>query len=256
MSNRVIFIAGANFSGSTLLGCILGSHPQSPYSIFHVGEVYAFFTPQHSKYGKANAAIQSGGAIWKEVDYSVGVENAYSEIFIKSESNVIIDSSKNINWLQSQYNSCNRNSWPFHILVSYRPFDGIWNSGKNRGLEIKRNLSNIMYYHRLFSEIQNMKVKIGVVNIPALIKYPQEITQKICTAVDLQYFDGKEKYWNFNHYHLYGSSNQRKQIKDPQNANFYQSSYAKNIIQNVPLNSNQMRLLEEAKYFLKSRLII
>jgi hypothetical protein len=255
MHKRVIFIGGSSFSGSTLLGCILGSNPQSPFNTFHLGEVHAFFNPQHPKYGKPFGALQTGGIIWKDIDCSVGPENAYYEIFKKSKSNIIIDSSKNINWLKIQHDCCKHHDWSFQLLVSYRTFAGIWDSGKRRNLEYKRNLSNIMYYPRLLSEIQRMGINFSVINISFLINSPAEITQKICTSVNLPYFNGKENYWNFNHYHLYGSSTQRKQMKDPKNASFYKSSYKKNIFQQLPLNSNQIRLLEEAKFSLENKMI-
>jgi hypothetical protein len=256
MNKRVIFIAGSSHSGSTLLGCILGSHPENPFNYFHVGEVHAFFSPTHEKYGKPYGAIQAGGTIWKDIDYTKGYSGAYRELFHKSEADVIIDSSKNLNWLRLQYSICKKEGWDFQLIVSYRTFDGIWNSSEKRNNPVSWIISNLMYYHHLLSVIKDVGLNIDVLDLTLLINNPSEMVQKLCHKTNIPYFFGKELYWRFNHYYVYGAAAQRKHLAEPAKAAYYRSSdlNCRNIDQ-LPLNANQKRLLKDAEAFLKSKII-
>ncbi|MFW6046298.1 MAG: hypothetical protein ACOCP4_00645 [Candidatus Woesearchaeota archaeon] len=49
--DKIIFIMGADHSGSTMVGCILGAN-KNPLKYFHTGELYAFFDPNKKIFGK------------------------------------------------------------------------------------------------------------------------------------------------------------------------------------------------------------
>ena len=255
MNKRVIFIAGASHSGSTLLGCILGSHPDNPFQYFHVGEVHAFFSSTHEKYGKPYGAIQAGGTIWNDIDYSLGPSGAYAELFRASGTDVLIDSSKNIKWLHSQYLICRQKGWDFQIVVSYRPFGGIWSSSEKRKDSVNKNISNLMYYHHLLSEIKKIGIDIDVLDLRLLVEEPSIMTQLLCAKTNILYFPGKEYYWNFMHFHLFGAAAQRKDLKDPSVARYYQQNSSSYSIDQLPVNVNQKKCLYDAENFLKNRII-
>src|SRR5579864_8918990 len=97
--SAVVFIAGANWSGSTMTGAVLGANATSPFEYFHIGEAHVLFRPDAEKFGDPGFAKQVTD-FWQQLDYGVGPENAYTEIERASHSTVLIDSSKTIAWFE------------------------------------------------------------------------------------------------------------------------------------------------------------
>lgn len=220
MSKKIIFVAGADHSGSTLIGAILGAtRTQGEY--FHGGEVHAFFKKENSRYGQAKAASKSpGGDIWGHIDHTVGYENAYQEIFEKTNSKIIIDSSKTPMNLKVCLDSCNANAYHIHVVITFRPFAKIWCSDLNRNKKEQKIVQNIMRYQRLKKMVIDQGLPYSILNMESLILNPKELTKALCRETAIPYFEGKEDYWNFPSCHLYGSKTQRKHLKEPKTAGY------------------------------------
>lgn len=206
---RVIFIASANHSGSTLVGCILGANFKNDFQGFHIGEAHAFFNKRHDLFG----VYEGFGDVWSKIDPGVGYANAYGEIFGKVKTSTIIDSSKTLRNLQLQAETCRANGWPLHVVVTCRPFVKIWRSGKKNGNAINRIKGNINSYFHIMDFIKESDLPYTIVNIEKIVESPTRITQKLCDAVGLEYFSGKENYWEFEHQHLYGNRTQGRMLK-------------------------------------------
>ena len=227
---RIIYIAGANHSGSTLTGCILGAHP-TPFTYFHVGEIHAyfrrtqrshlFFRKTMKSFGDPKAARNAnGGEIWDFIDPHVGYPNAHREIFQKSRAEIIIDSSKKPHHFKTVAKACKKNRWPLHVVITFRPFAKIWQSDLNREkleLSIVKNIHN---YLKLKKNIIDSHYSWTILNIERLILNPPDMTLALCNAVGIPYFEGKERYWDYPGCHLYGSLTQRRHMKNPQDAGY------------------------------------
>jgi hypothetical protein len=233
---RIIYIAGANHSGSTLAGCILGAHP-APFTYFHVGEIHAYFRRTRRAYlifrrtiksfGDPKAARKAnGGEIWDAIDPEVGYQNAYREIFEKSGAEIIIDSSKKPHHFRTAARACKKNRWPLHVVITFRPFAKIWQSDLNRENLKLSIIKNIHNYVELKEKIIDSHYPWTILNVEQLILNPPDMTRALCDAVGVPYFEGKERYWNYPGCHLYGSLTQRRHMKNPKNAGYDASKVA------------------------------
>jgi hypothetical protein len=232
---RVVFIAGANHSGTTLTGCILGAG-QDPHRHFHVGEVYAYFTPHHRRYGsfidwykrseqspegrlppdpspgetKALRRYVPEDSAWRTIDHRVGPERAYREIAARSGAETIIDSSKNLEWLAMQAKVCQHNGWPLDVVLCIRDFAAIARSDERRVKEPKLSAANLEYYTRFVERHDGPTVCI--LDVDRLIARPDGVTAALCARVGIPYFEGKERYWEYRHDYRYGARTQRFQL--------------------------------------------
>ncbi len=259
MNRSVIFIAGANHSGSTLAGCILGAHP-TPFQYFHVGEIHAFFrrTRRHylffrrtmKSFGNPKAARNvEGGDIWDIINPNVGYQNAYREIFEKSGAEVIIDSSKKPHHLQTAVNACKRHRWPLHVVITFRPFAKIWESDfkrSNMKLSIIKNIGNYIFIRKI---IDNSDCSCTIINIDHLILNPSVMTKDLCKSINMPYFEGKEQYWNYPGCHLYGSRTQRTHMKNPEIAGYDVSKVQRQAYVNHPF-LREKKVLKVEQYLL------
>jgi hypothetical protein len=215
---RVVFIAGANWSGSTLTGAVLGANSGSPFEHFHIGEAHALFRPESLKFGDLSFAKKFTD-FWSEVDVNVGPQGAYDAIAKHSKARILIDSSKAIVWLGVQRRVCEELGVPLLPLVTFRGFAGILQSAIRRKKGSKAGFKNLHYYQRLFASGLLGDNWISV-DTEALVLEPAKMTQLLCRATGIPYFEGKEKYWNYPLLHLSGGATQRRHSKNPAEASY------------------------------------
>jgi len=201
---KVIFIAGADFSGSTMLGAILASSPDEHISIFHIGEAHAYFNDRNNKYGK----VVSSSEIWNKIPPNIGYTNAYNFIFSMLKVNTIIDSSKNLDYLSSQHKESIKNGYEFITLIPYRPFPKIYKSAIKRHGSTHKAEKNILKYIEILNYIVENDIRYKVVSIAQLITEPTGTTKDLCLFSGIPYFSGKEEYWNFKQHHIHGNKKQ------------------------------------------------
>lgn len=214
---KVIYICGANHSGSTLMGSVLGSDPDGPFKNFHVGELHAFFIENGKLYGDPrHAARDECLQVWGQIDPKVTYENAYQEIARYAPNlEVIIDSSKRAKDLERHLVKPKPiDKSLLHCVVTYRPFEKIWQSDADRNNAEKIRIRNLQGYEKLYQLIDDNQLKYTVINMDDLVINPAKLTKTICDQVGIQYFEGKENYWNFPHCHLYGATTQKKHLVD------------------------------------------
>lgn len=223
VAKRVIYICGADHSGSTLIGCALGAEPEAdtPPGVFHIGECHAFFDPANPKFGKVPSARGDETSFWSNVDKSVGPENAYREIFQKSGAPVLVDSSKKLAWAKIQAEACKRDGIGFSVVVTYRPFVDIVDSLLRRDLDLERAMRRIAYYRSCLRFIRHAKPDIVAgVDAALFCRQPAQQLKTLCEAIGIAYFPGKERYWNFKHTYLYGAALQRQHLRNPKKAGY------------------------------------
>ena len=227
MNYKIIYIAGSNHSGSTLVGCILGANP-NPFRYFHAGEMHAYFNQENERFGNPGAAKKMiYGDIWNKINPNVGLENAYSEIFAKTGAEGIIDSSKYLKFFnQSVYNK--KDNWDVYVIIPYKSFNLLIDSYKKRKFSRYQINNNLLYYKQLLNFISSINFKVASVDIVSLIENPKDVTKKLCKFTNIPYFDKKELYWNYYSCHLYGAGIQRSHCLKPWEAKYDISKISSN----------------------------
>jgi hypothetical protein len=212
----VIYVCGVAHSGSTLVGCVLGANALGPYVYFHVGECHAFFDRTHRNFGTPRAASRRriyhvGGNFWERVDPAVGPEGAYAEIFEKSGAEVLIDSSKQLDWGAVQADVCRRLGFEFVAIVTMRSFVHLVHSAMKRGASKESAIDALRYYIRLTEFLRQARPrKVVGVDTQIFCTSPAKYLMRLCRIVEIPFFEGKELYWIYPHMHLYGSRIQRQ----------------------------------------------
>ena len=219
-----------------------------------MGEIHAFFDVNKKNYGNSKLARNSFyGKIWDEINHEVGYQNAYKEIFEKTEADIIIDSSKTYYNLNRLSHACSRYNYSLHVIISFRPFAKIFQSDLKRDKSEKNIINNIYQYFNIKNKIVDQQFSCTIVNAEDIILDPRNMTKKLCEKVEIPYFEGKENYWNYPSCHLYGGRTQRLHFKNPGTAGYNKEKVlAKPDISHPFLEREDV--LELEKFFLENSL--
>ncbi|MGH3600261.1 MAG: sulfotransferase family protein [Pseudonocardiaceae bacterium] len=121
----VVFIGAAWFSGSTLLGVMLGAHP----SIFYAGEAKktAFFSDPDVVLKKRVCRLCGPGcAVWGDLRLEPG-EDMYEVLSRRTQRPIVFDSSKGIGWIK-HHAAALRDVVPLRLIVLTRDGRAVVNS--------------------------------------------------------------------------------------------------------------------------------
>lgn len=141
---RFVFILGSPFCGSTAVGNMLNSHKQ----IFHAGEVdrLGIFSRYHTHdtyltvNGCSLCSLQKpihNCPVWSDypksaLDTNKKIVEVYRDLTKKSKKNVILDSSKNADWLTTLWEG--GLPYCFSIILSRNPFAFAYSHFRATGL--------------------------------------------------------------------------------------------------------------------------
>ncbi len=183
---KVCFICGAGHSGTTLLGLILGTHP----NCFFCGETEntRILRDPNKPFGKGVCKICGPDcAIWNGIEYS---PNLYQQLSARTEKSVIIDSTKNIPWLEQQIETIrNTSNQPFLILMQ-RDGRAVLNSYIKRYPErdvktsIENWLNKIRTTNAMFDKFEYKKLKV---RYEELATNSTSTSQNICQFLEIDY---------------------------------------------------------------------
>ncbi|MBM2576061.1 hypothetical protein JQC91_07070 [Jannaschia sp. Os4] len=219
MMEDFVFVAGANHTGSTLAGCILGHDPTG--QVFHAGELHAFVQPGGRRHGdEAAAGRMPGGDVWARVRGANGYWETLDRLSDVLPARTLVDSSKLVEKLLLTYTYCASRGIPFTTLVTYRPFSQIWNSDERRGRSVAQMRAGLYAYAELLNLTEDLGTRAVWIDTRKLIAEPAAYGQRMCKACDVEWFDGKERYWDHPNAHLYGSGTQRKHMGNPAAAGY------------------------------------
>lgn len=214
---KVIYVLGANWSGTTLLGSVLGAtRTGGPYRYFHVGELHALF-----KAGKGTERAASS-PIWADFIRADVTPDLMHRIASSAHAEVIIDSSKILNWVDLFKDDLEKRNVEVRYVVAFRPFDDVVRSGLRRGKSLDHCVRSLSRYEKYLRVLDPGLTTI--VDVSKFTSEPTESTIALCAATGVEYFDGKELYWKYPADHLYGASTQRRHYEDPESAGYYGKS--------------------------------
>ncbi|MEJ2278801.1 MAG: sulfotransferase [Candidatus Lokiarchaeota archaeon] len=222
--NKVCFISGAPHSGSTLLGLILGSHSKS----FYAGEANKTRFIGNDKINgpnedKACKICGKNCPIWGDFKYDENV-NLYKYLANKTKKSLIIDSTKNVKWLEKQIEALIALDSNIEQFLIYLGRDGraIINSrirkykDTNVNQIIEEWKGHIEKTNRLYDSFEGKKIKI---HYEELATNSVEVIKILCNFLDIQYEPNMLNYFQFEHHILGGNTGTQSLIVKSQNIN-------------------------------------
>jgi len=205
-NKKVVFIIGAGHSGSTLLGFILGSHPDG----FYGGELTKsqfLNNPNQLMRKRVCKLCEDQCPVWSDFVIS-NQTDLYEQLSLRTAKPVIIDSAKNIHWLQKQIEVLNLVSTEIALVFLVRDGRAVVNSRirKTPDLKIKELIVNWMAtmteMERLFDAHLGLKYKV---HYEKLASSPEETMRELCAGIQMAYSPTMLNYYNYKHHPLGGN---------------------------------------------------
>lgn len=207
ISKKVCFIAGAGHSGSTLLGFILGSHSDS----FYCGEAAkSRYLQDDSKKLIKRVCKLCGEACRVWGDFRVCEDrDLYEQVAVKVNKSLIIDSSKNVDWINQQVQAIESTIAQPYLIFLRRDGRAVINSRirkyphKNAQDLILDWLEQIQLTTALFDAFPFKKLKVSY---EELATNTEAIVRNLCEFLETDYQAGMLNYGEHEH-HVLGGNN-------------------------------------------------
>jgi hypothetical protein len=202
-------IGGTARSGSTLLSLMLGNDPKG----LTIGEVINLMRPNgtNERLNDKNCFCSDPNCtFWRDISRA-GEKHLYSKVFERRpDINFIVDASKSPLWLKDQLKYSKKKNYEIiPVLIFKSPLHYAYSKAKRGSLNRWKKGWSRRYqnYFYLLDDFQAIKYE-------KLASNPATELEKLCRAIDIPYFDGKEFFWKSDHSHaLYGSTSVMKSNK-------------------------------------------
>ena len=200
----LILIGGEGRSGSTMLDLMLGHGAEA----FSCGEVYAWFRPWRTHHRRIVCSCGDDPCpIWDRIK-DVPEYVFHAHVIDRLNVRYVVDSSKELTWI------INAQSWArasgvsvLNLMLWKTPEEMAWSQFK-RGRSVESWVPKYLQYYRRVLDIGLPFVSIAFRD---LVERPAETVKRICAVAGLDYFTGKENFWEHHSHHLFGSSGTRAQ---------------------------------------------
>jgi len=201
---RVVFIGGSSYSGSTALNLMLGHGP----GCFAAGEVVALFRPTRPHHREPRCGCGDAGCrLWLELR-ACGEQGWLRELWRRMpELRTAIDSSKSVDWILQQSRAlAAAGAAPRPLLIWKTPEAFAHSMRKRARTGWARDWTR---YHLAF--LAHFPDALCVSHA-ALASDPAGVLERLCAALELPYFAGKERYWEEPQHLLFGNTSARRHL--------------------------------------------
>lgn len=212
-NHTTIFIAGAGHSGSTLLGLLLGSHPES----FYAGEAAKtrFLgddrKPEHKRVCKL---CGPDCPVWG--DFSVATSpDLYEQLAQRTRAKVVIDSTKNLTWLDTQTNAVRNHGGQPALIFLQRDGRAVINSRVRKYPERDLETLIVSWVQRmqetqvLFDVFDGPKTKV---RYEELASAPSKTLRLICQRLGVPFDPAMLDFASHEHHVLGGNNGTQWQV--------------------------------------------
>jgi hypothetical protein len=212
-NEKVCFIGGAGHSGSTLVGLVLGSHGQC----FYAGEAAKTrFIGNNSKPLRkrvckicgTNCPVWGGFRLADDVDL-------YEQISRRTQRPVIVDSTKNVDWLSQQVSRLEGTSAQSYFLFLQRDGRAVINSRVRKypdraaRSQIEGWLTQLRRTKALYDSLACPKM---TVRYEMFATRPAKVTQDLCQFLGLDYDERLLEFDGHDHHPLGGNNGTQYQV--------------------------------------------
>jgi len=210
----ICFIGSVGYSGSTMLDTMLGNGEKC----FSCGEVYALFWPWKKHHKTDNS-------FWMEIKKE-GIDNLYKNIY-RMGYDFISDSSKSLKWYKYQLKNIEDQEFSCKQILLFKHPHNYMYSRYKRG---RANHIHYLSWYVYYKQFLNLFNDAIIISYEELAKNPSKTLKKLCYLLEIEYFKGKEYFWEGSLTHLFGARSVRLQFYDP-DSNIYKKQ--KNIRNNI-----------------------
>lgn len=206
-NKKILRIAGTAYSGSTMLDLMLANSKDA----FSCGEVHHIFRPSRPEHLAPKCGCGDPAcSIWIEVIQN-GEKKLWNTLTTKFPNiRIFIDSSKNPAWFSDQQsNDTIRAFSTENILIWKTPLEFAQSMWKRNKFKFWKQA--YIKYHTLYF---NVATTWNSIRYADLARNPAKKLEALCRSIDIEYFPGKEKYWNKVHHSLFGSHSAKIHLHD------------------------------------------
>lgn len=191
MSKSAVFILSHNYSGSTWLSLLLGSHSQA----FYLGELNKFYS---RKYPMPCALCDKRG---ERCPYFYDVKEVHpSEIhnlmFARTGKRILVDNSKRLKW---SYRFLGDGSYAHKFVHLIKDPRAIYYS-----LSVRNRADEFGEWALRHAEIDAFLAKYALdaflLTYNELAEHTDETLARLCDWIGLAYEPAQKAYWNFEHH--------------------------------------------------------
>lgn len=201
---KVIFVAGADFSGTTMLDFILGSVDAAA----SLGEVAAFVAPTHPRQlGSAICTCRTDCGNWIPRQYPT-VNDLYSRVLTDRKSAVAIDSSKNPVWIESAAKRATAQGLDCRFVLIWKSSESYARSCALRGYGRRWYLKWLTYH----LAVQSLGHQFKAVFLDDLLNDPAAELVELESYLDIGLHERHFDYGTSSHHAIFGSATARSQM--------------------------------------------
>jgi hypothetical protein len=203
----VINICGPSYSGTTMLELMLANAPDA----FCCGEVAFWFRPLRTNHLvlKCDCGAEPC-AVWERFK-RLPEREFHNAVFQTLGVKYVTDSSKDLSWV------VDANRWALdadhsvvNLVLRKSPEAFLYSNWKrtpSRPLRI-----TLWWYRRYYARLAQLGLPYATVNYHRLSSAPAEQLACASRIAGIEYFPGKEQFWNRTHHLLFGNLSTRQQI--------------------------------------------
>ncbi|MDZ4687635.1 MAG: hypothetical protein SH850_21400 [Planctomycetaceae bacterium] len=201
----LVTICGESYSGTTMLELMLGHSPRA----FSCGEVAYWYRPVTEAHRRLNCGCGADPCTAWEPLRNIPAERFHAEVCRRLDVELVTDSSKRLSWVvdanrwavASRLDVVNLAIWksPLAHLHSH------WKRGKPLSNALRR-------YRRYYTRLLRWGAPVMTVNYHRLTAAPASELALVCRRIGIDYFPGKECFWNGQSHLLYGNRRTQSQV--------------------------------------------
>ncbi|MCF8095360.1 MAG: sulfotransferase [Desulfobacteraceae bacterium] len=230
-----------------MVDLILGNDPRA----FSLGEVHAWFRPFRSHHFKIICSCGRKNCPWEQLK-KFSEDEFYQKCFDWLDVDILVDSSKNLPWvIDNNLREKRNNITVYNVLLFKEPIN-FYHSYWKRGTRIDKAREYFKkYYLRFFSA----NLPYITLNYNELVADPAGTIEALCNALEIPYFEGKERFWNKEHHQVFGSMGTRKQVEKAQSQIRKQEEFPpeyKKLIPAIRSDDEKDKILQDILCELKS----
>jgi len=177
---------------------------------FSCGEVYSWFRPWRSHHFRIDCSCgENPCSVWEKAG-NVPERLFHGELARQLGLSFVVDSSKDLCWVIDNISWAQQSGLDVQNVLAWKhPLDlalSQWKRGKGP-----------MSWRKEFVKYHNWFFSLGLpfvsVQQRSLAQNPGRKLSLICALIGMDYFDGKERFWEGISHHLFGSAGVREQVR-------------------------------------------